>query len=141
MTTYTYTGAALDEMTRFDERDAAIVATRTASLDELDGPRVGDYVRFADGTERRISYATPAEWLPEVDSIQTSDGGSWYLGDGYVSFSGGLHPGVERASLTLTDETQRGSVWIFHHDYATAHNGVNASIPFRVYECSLEATR
>lgn len=124
---------------KYDERDRAIVASRTALLDEVPGPREGDYVRFADGTERRVSHVWPADW--GSNTIQTSDGGSWYLGNGYCSFSGSLYTGVPPESLTLTDETRAGSVWIFHHDYACAGNGVPVSIPFRVYQCSHEATR
>jgi hypothetical protein len=126
--------------TALDERDSAILAARIEAFDRVNGPRDGDYVRFADGIERRISFVTPIEWLPECDSIQTSDGGSWYLGNGYVSFSGGLYRGVKRETLTLTEETKPGSVWFFHHDYHTAHNGIDTTISFRVYECSEPAT-
>jgi len=128
------------EVLELDAADAEILAERTAELDKVEGPRVGDYVRFADGVERRASFVTPADWLPEVDSVQTSDGGSWYLGSAYVSFSGGLCLGVPRSSLTLTDESKLGAVWFFHHDYHRASNGVVAEVPFHVYECSSEAT-
>ena len=127
--------------TELDERDAAILAERTRLFDEAPGPREGDYVIFADGTERRVSFVTPLEWLPECDSVQTSDGGSWYLGEGYCSFSGGLYRGVKRDTLTLTDETRAGSCWFFHHNHRMAHNGVEVLIPFRVYECSEDAPR
>jgi len=126
--------------TQLDERDSAILAERVASIDALDGPRVGDYVRFADGIERRASFVTPKEWLPDVDSVQTSYGGSWHLGDGYTNFSGSLYMGVPRSSLTLTDEVKDGAVWFFHHDYWQAGNGVDVLVPFRVYECDLAAT-
>ena len=129
-----------------DERDAAILAQRMRTLDAELGPRCGDYVRFGDGTERRILHL----WIfdepddPDIeDQAQTSDGrfgSSFYLGDGYVSFSGGLYPGTPLAGLRLTDETRLGSCWFFHHDYRTAHNGVDVKIPFRVYETNAEAT-
>ena len=117
-----------------DERDRAILAERVADLQTIEGPRVGDFVIFADGVERRISH----HW---GDSVQTSDGGSWYLGDGYCNFSGSLHPGVPVDSLTSTGETKPGAVWFFHHDSWRAHNGVQASAPFRVFSCSEESTR
>jgi hypothetical protein len=150
-----------------DERDEALVDARMAMLDRIRGPRVGDYVRFADGTERRISYHwrsspsrkdegctcevgdaveyhghrdhCPAE--PWDGGCQTSDGGSFYLGDGYVSMSGSLYPCVPTSSLVLTEETKHGSVWIFHHDHACAHNGVHFEREFRVYTCDQEAPR
>lgn len=123
--------------TTLDERDQAILAERVAEIDRREGPRVGDFVRYADGVEHRVSHV----WGDEADdTIQTSYGGSFYLGHGYVSFSGGLEPGVKRETLTLTGERKDGRVWFFHHDYATAHNGVDARMAFRVYETS-EATR
>ncbi len=124
--------------TRIDERDSEIVRERLARIENLRGPRVGDYVRFADGVERRVSYVW--EWEPE--SVQTSDGGSFYLGNGYVSFSGSLHAGVHPSTLRLTTEVRDGSCWIFHHDYHTAGNGLDLNLLcWRVYECSEEATR
>jgi hypothetical protein len=126
-----------------DERDAAFIAAAMASLDALEGPRVGDFVRFACGTLRRISHA----W---DDGPQTSDGGSWHLGRvgkgwddegrGFVSFSGSLHRTVPWSTLTRTDERRLGLIWTFHHDHACAHNGVTTSVPFRVYTCTERAS-
>lgn len=127
-------------MPKFDERDAEILAERIAEYDARQGPRVGDYVRFADDVTRRISYV----WRDEhetVFSVQTSTGGSYYLGKGYVSMSGSLFGGVKPDTLTLTDETRDGGVWFFHHDWHTAHNGVDVTVPFRVFTCSEVATR
>jgi hypothetical protein len=50
-----------------------------------------------------------------------------------VSYSGSLDPAIPKDKLTLTDETQEGRVWFFHHDQWQAHNGVNATVTFRVY--------
>ena len=124
--------ATLDQL---DERDAEIFSKRFHSFQDIHGPRVGDYVRFADGVERRISHI----WFDDV--IQTSDGGSFYLGDGYVNFSGGLYPGVKRETLTYNAQHKRGSVWFFHHDHWGAGRGVSTSMDFRVYECSEVAPR
>lgn len=128
---------------KFDERDQAILDARIALYDAIAKPRVGDYVIFADDVTRRISHVW--DWDdddPEYPPVaQTSDGGSWYLGDGYQSFSGSLWPGVKLTTLTLTDETRRGACWFFHHDWHRAHNGVDITIPQRVYRCSLPAPR
>lgn len=121
-----------------DERDQAIVNQRMAAVDAIAGPRVGDFVLFADGTERRISYAWPAgDTFPA--SVQTSDlgAGRFYLGRFGLSFSGGLHPGVIEDSLADTGETREGDAWIFHHDSHRADNGVEFKAPFRVYRCAL----
>jgi hypothetical protein len=128
--TNTQTERATAMTPEFDERDAFILAGRKEELDKREGPRVGDWIRFADGAERRISH----DW---GDSFQYSEGGSFYLGNGYVSFSGGLEPGIPADSLKLTSEVKDGDVWFFHHDYQTAHNGVPATIKFRVYESSV----
>ena len=133
-------------MTEFDERDRAIVAEREQALNADQGPRVGDYVEFANSVTRRISHMWPAfadtgdGWSAPA-SAQTSEGGSFYLGDGYVSFSGGLHPGIPVDTLTRTEEMRPGSVWVFHHDWHTAHNGVDTEIPFRVYHSTADAPR
>lgn len=115
-----------------DERDATILADRMVQLNAVEGFRCGDWVIFADGVTRRISYI----W---DDGPQTSAGGTYFLGHGYVSMSGGLYPHVPKATLTLTDERRDAWVWFFHHDFATAHNGVDVMAEFRVYTCSLPA--
>ena len=126
--------------TTADARDEEIVARRMKKLNEVEGPRVGDFVRFTDGTLRRISY----RWNDGEGwdgGCQTSDHGSYYLSEYGVSMSGSLHPCVPTESLQRTDECRDGSVWIFHHDWAKAHNGVDFMVPFRVYECDREAPR
>lgn len=123
---------------REDTRNAEIVARRMAMLDAREGPRVGDFVRFADGTLRRCSY----HWSDDAGwdgGMQTSDHGSYYLGEGYVSMSGSLHPCVPTDSLKQTDETHAGAVWIFHHDIRRAGGAVHFELPFRVFDCDLPA--
>lgn len=125
----------------FDDRDAEILATRAAAL--MKNPiNVGDFVRFADGVTRRISYIWTDEHGAHLpNGIQTSAGGSYYLGSCYVSFSGALFNGVPFESLTDTGDTHDGDVWFFHHDYHTANNGVHCTAKFRVWTCSLPAER
>lgn len=124
--------------TDMDVRDQIILEERIARLDAVPGPRVGDWVRFADGIERRISYI----WRDEHDtmlSVQTSAGGSYHLGDGYVSMSGSLFVGVDPATLTATTETRVGSVWFFHHNLWRAYNAIDTEMTFRMFTCSLTA--
>ena len=121
-----------------DDRDRAIVTRRLAAFDEEPDVRIGDYVDFADGVTRRVSHVYPREWGDDY-GVQTSDGGSFYLDDGFVSFSGSLHRPVPHQTLTLSEQRRPGHVWIFHHDWPERDNGVYDEIPFRVYACSEEA--
>ena len=126
-----------------DQADEAILAERIALLDTVTEPRNGDYVIFADDKVRRISHVW--QWdaddnEPAFYGLQTSDSGSWHLGKGGCSFSGGLHPSVPRDTLTLTDEKREGSCWFFHHDIRQAEHGVTVNVPFRVYRCSTPST-
>lgn len=124
---------------QFDHRDAEILKERVARLDQRSGPRVGDYVRFPDGTVRRFSYIWDFEDGSDI-SAQTAGGGSFYLTEcGGLSFSGSLYMGIPGKSLTLTNEKQNGDVWFFHHGFAGADCGVHAVVEFRVYETSEKA--
>lgn len=119
-----------------DERDKAMLHQRIRAWNGRSGPRVGDYVRFSDGVLHRFSY----HWRDGEGwdgGIQTSKGGSFHFGDGYMSFSGGLDPCIPTETITPTAETMRGAVWFFHHGYAHAHSAVYARIPCRVYETAL----
>jgi hypothetical protein len=119
-----------------DDRDLESFADRAAKLAVTLDPQVGDFIEFADGIMRRISYI----WhLDDGNRAQTSDGGSFYLGDGYVSFSGSLYPGVPVSSLNAANLMGPGRVWIFHHDHHTAHNRVEFFVPFRVWTSCLRA--
>ena len=60
-----------------DATDSQILANRQAAFDQHPGPRVGDYILFADGVERRISDAWNSNY-------QTSDDGRWFLVDQVV---------------------------------------------------------
>lgn len=117
-----------------DERDQAIVDQRMAAVARIPGPRVGDFVLFPDGMERRISYIWPAGdgWPGSVQTSELGDG-RYYLGRAGLDFSGSLHPGVSEETLTDTGATREGDAWIFHRDAHRAHNGVDFKAPFRVY--------
>lgn len=116
-----------------DERNAQLVAERMEELESQGGPQVGEYVRFLDGTLRRISY----HWKDGEGwdgGVQTSDGGSFHLGRHGVSFSGSLYSAIPTEALRETDETLPASVWVFHHDFAGAGRGVDTSVEMRVWD-------
>lgn len=110
-----------------DGDDLKILADRKEAFNARPGIRVGDYVKFSDGVIRRVSFLTPE------GGVQTSRGGSFYLGNGWVSFSGSLFQPVPSGTLKRAGWQSPGSVWFFHHDYASAGNGVDAKLQFRVF--------
>lgn len=122
---------------RKDARDDELFKRREKLYNEIDGPRIGDYIRVlfpnGDAPYTRITHIWKNLGLP--DSIQSGGlGGSYYLGDGYISYSGSLTPGIPGNFLRPTKQKRKGNVWIFHHDFQYAHNGVEYNMDFRVYE-------
>jgi len=115
---------------QFDERDTQILAERESAFNQHHGPRVGDFLRTQDGLLRFTH-----DW---DDSLQTTckqfGNGSFYLGKGYASYSGALDSAILKTKLRDTGMTELGAFWFFHHDYCTAHNGVECKFPCRVYE-------
>ncbi len=129
-----------------DSRDQEILAKNQLAFDRRIGPRVGDFVIFADNVTRRISHVwdfpdTPIEDRLDEWSYQTSDGGSWHFSGGGCSFSGGLYTGVKLRTLIDTCGTRKGAIWFFHHDFAGANRGVYTEAIFRVYSCTEPAPR
>ena len=125
-----------------DKIDSKILKARQAAFlrRRRREPKQGDFVRFADGVLRRIAHV----WTDsngDVVSVQTSysNDSSFYLGLGYMEFSGSLYPGVPPETLKRTKERMPGSCWFFHHDFARAHNGVYVKVDCPVWECSLSS--
>lgn len=122
-------------MPNFDATDAGILQTKQESFNRVEGPRVGDFLKIAPDTFLRFTY----DWN---DTIQTTDRpqssaygcGSFYLGNGYADYSGSLDSGIDKSLLRDTGETMDGSFWFFHHNWQQAHNGVDFTIPCRVFE-------
>ena len=114
----------------YDKNDM-ILKNRMNTYNQIPGPRVGDWIREPNG---RITRATH-DWGD--DSIMQHGGGEFgqfYLGNGYISYSGGLNTGIKKASLVKTDEMKPGKVWFFRNNYPTAGNGIDYMVDFRVYE-------
>lgn len=114
-----------------DEIDQEILAKRVACREQINAPRIGDFVLFPTGELERFSH----NW---GDALQTSPSGSFYLqGDGEGSLScGGLNPSTPRNELKLTNASLPGSFWFFHHNSAGAGRGVYFKILCRVYSTS-----
>lgn len=118
-----------------DERNRAILAARVTARLESEGPQSGDYIIYPDTPERTGEYERQIERISHDwgDGVQTSPGGSWYLGAGFASFSGSLNSTIPKSGLTDTGEVRAGRFWFFDHDYRRAHAGVEVEAPCRVY--------
>lgn len=122
----------------FDERDAEIARERVRAWNERPGARVGDWVTLRDGSWRRFTH----DWGDGLQTtIKNNVDTSFYLGKGYVSFSGSLDPTLPRADLVETSETKNGNFWFFHHDSVGAHRGVYFEAPCRVFAQKDAATK
>lgn len=145
-----------------DVRDHEIAQSRERAWEKAyhGEPRVGDFVTFADDVVRQVSHVWPADWHSDNEArFQTSDAGSFHFGGGrlgafeqfvgelgngetaspYMSFSGGLHPGVRRSTLRPMRGRRRGVVWFFHHDSPRAHSAVHWRLEMRRWRCSLSS--
>ncbi len=121
---------AFEINTRLDPKDQAILASRVAYRELRAGPRVGDFCIMADGALRRFTH----DWGKDIQVNSETGDGSFYLNDfGMMSYSGGMSPAVLKTKLALIEGLRAGSCWFFHHDQHRAHNGVQASLPCRIY--------
>jgi len=117
-----------------DARDTEILAHRMAQLNEREGPRVGDWVILqGDGDFNERLRRFTHDWGDTIQTNDPGDSGSFYLGDGYCSYSGALAPGIDKKSLTNSGQTRLGRVWFFRHNIHEAHNRVNTAAEFRVF--------
>lgn len=121
-----------------DERDVDMIAGYLAAFGPAAGIDVGDFVEYPSGELRRVSHV----WRDEhgaTFSVQTSicgasgDVGSFYLGAGHLSYSGGLERGADPSSFKPTGRTRSGACWTFHHGRHQAHNAVYLQADRRVW--------
>jgi hypothetical protein len=114
----------------FDDKDAAMAREYLDVWNTRKGPRVGDWVKMLDGTERRFTH----DWGNDIQTTCGSgDSGSFYFGKGFMSFSGGLDRAIDKAAIVETEEARPGSAWFFHHNRSGAGRGVYFTVPCRVF--------
>lgn len=110
------------------KKNLEILEERKIAFDKIAGPRVGDYLSLPHGIMTRFTH----DWGEE---IQIGGGsGSFYFGNGYMSYSGGLDPSIEKKYIIQTDEKKDGMVWFFHENSSGGGRGVHFYIPFRVFK-------
>jgi len=100
---------------------------------QIKNPRVGDFIK-QNKKYYRIAYIWKYETRPYTYQTE-SGGGSYYLGDKYMSMSGSLNSGFQAQpkDLKLLKETKEGWIWFFKNKLAMAYNGINFKMNMRVY--------
>lgn len=105
-----------------------ILKKRIELRDKKEGIRIGDYLVVEDGDYRRVAHI----W---DDGIQPSSGNpSIYLGDGYMSYSGGLDSAIPLHKIEDTGEIKNGDCWFFDKNIAGAGRRVMKKLPCRVFK-------
>jgi len=97
---------------------------------KIKGVRVGDYVKEKNGNYTRVTYIWPD------GQVQTGGHkyGQFFLGKGYISYSGSLDHGYNIKDLKLTKEKRSGMVWIWREGMPGANRGVEYMMKFRVFK-------
>lgn len=110
--------------------------TRIENYAKIEGPVMGDWVLFSDGTSRRISHIWEKDKQPS--RIQTSDGNGYgfhMFSDGHCSYSGNLYSPVDFSKFKLTRAKRIGLIWFFSQDHPGADRGVGREFLFKVWKC------
>ena len=128
-----------DQHKALQKENAYLLRKRVRLFNKRHGPRVGDWIILTNGKMTRFTHDW-GFWKKEDQGIQIGDRerggdcGSFYLGDGYCSYSGSLDPCVLRKNMRRTMKKKPGRVWFFDHDHACAGGGVDFKMMFRVYK-------
>lgn len=112
-----------------DARDFERLQRSQEALFKRIKPEVGDWIEYPDSrTPRRVAHVY---WGEEY---QPAVGGSFYLDQTTVHFSGELSPSKPIDTLEATDKLLLGNVWFFHHEVRKANNSVHTQAHFRVWK-------
>lgn len=120
--------------TKLDAEDQIILDARLKQWNEIDKPRVGDFIKMRDGTLRRFTHDWGDGLQTTVRTAPLNGDQSFYFGGSHASFSGSLDPIIPNERIKPTGETKAAPFWFFHHDRWEAHNGIGFNIPCRIYE-------
>ena len=123
-----YSGASLDtEAIQLDFDLLREYTKRYESRYSLQ-PSLGDSLRLPDG---QIVYFCHIY----NDSVQTCASGSFHLSEsGFISYSGGLDPGISFNDIKLTNEKYTLPIWFCHKGYLTGGCAIYAHIECRVWK-------
>ena len=116
-----------------NEKNKSILDTRQAAILARSEIGAGDFIRV-DDVYLRVAYVWRDENNKAVHAQTTHErAGSYYMGDGYMSYSGSLDHGMPTVSLERTDELKAGRAWFFSDDWPKAHNGIDVVVDSHVW--------
>lgn len=112
-----------------DATAAGILREAVASLDEIPGPRLGDFVRFEDGSLKRITV-----WRDgHMQAGAPENAGFFLWRGGFTEVVGFCGDQIDPARLQRLDESMDGKVWTFRNGDVQPGGRVDTKVPFRVY--------
>lgn len=113
----------------FDETNLRIAESRQRDRDALEGVRIGDYIRKADGTLVRVT------WFTSDGHCKGYPRGSFSMyGGGFVDHSGTVgFDSFEVAALVDTGDREYANFWLFHHGSIGAGRRVDFKALCRVF--------
>ena len=114
-----------------------VLAKWVARFNEIDGPRVGDFVQMPDGDFRRFCH----DWGKEIQITPSEHCGSFNIDGGHCDYSGSLEPSIEKRFLRFSHSFKLGRVWFFKDAIPAGHSGIDAEIPCRVFYYEPEETK
>ena len=115
---------------KISDKDLNILKTRIKEYDRIKDARVGDFFITSEDHYVRFTHA----WDDHIQTSESEKSGSFYLGNGYISYSGGLDPGFKYSEIVDTGQIKKGWIWFFHDGWQLAHCGVHFNIDFRVFK-------
>ena len=107
------------------------------SYNEMDVPRIGDYVKRGDKYYQIASNYSPSLITGQQIYIRPNDSceddpGYFYLGDKWAETSGGRGDKLELANLKLTDEKLVSKMWFFCKELGSPKSNM-FTMQMRVY--------
>jgi hypothetical protein len=116
------------EKVKVDAINERILTERQHFLDARTEVGLGDVV--VDGAH---TFRVAHEFVDRVQLTDGRFGASFYLGQCYLSFSGGLCLPISKLRLQRSSERRKMPVWFFSEDHAQAHNSYHTSAWFPVW--------
>jgi hypothetical protein len=117
-----------DKLDRVVEVDAALLREYHAGYMSRKDMQVGDWARMKDGRYMQVTVS----W---DESFQAFGDGTHYCYLGkYTDYSGVCGDSYNKADFVLTDTCKPGNCWFFHEGHAGGGRGVQAVMPFKVWQ-------